>query len=70
MESIRIEYYDTLKNKKRIAIPDFYLIDTNTLVEIKSKFSYDPQNMLDKFNEYKKLGYKTKLILEHQEVLI
>jgi hypothetical protein len=70
VESLRIEYYDSQQNKTRIAIPDFYITDTNTIVEIKSDFTLDIQEMLDKFDSYKKLGYETKLILEGKEVNI
>lgn len=68
VESLKIEYFDTLLNKTRIAIPDFYLPDTNEIVEIKSDFTLDIQEMLDKFEAYKNLGYIPKLILEHKEV--
>jgi hypothetical protein len=68
VEEIRIEYTDTVLNQIRIAIPDFYLPDTNEIVEIKSDFTLDIQEMLDKFDAYKKLGYNVKLILEHEEV--
>lgn len=68
VESMRIQYFDTQKNKQRIAIPDFYLPETNTIVEIKSSWTLDIQNMKDKFIAYKKLGYNTKLIYEHKEV--
>lgn len=70
VEYLRIRYFDTIKEIYRIAIPDFYLIDTNTIVEVKSNYTLDIQNMKDKFNEYKKLGYNVKLILEHKEVNI
>ena len=68
VEGLRIEYYDTQQNKTRIAIPDFYLSSTNEIVEIKSDFTLDIQEMRDKFEAYKKLGYKPKLILEKKEV--
>jgi hypothetical protein len=68
VESIRLEYFDTLLNKTRIAVPDFYLPNTNEIVEIKSDFTLDIQEMLDKFGAYKNLGYIPKLILEHKEV--
>jgi len=68
VEAKRIEYFDTIKNKNRIAIPDFYLLDLNMLIEIKSSYTLDLQNMKDKFKEYEKLGYKTKLILDKKEV--
>jgi len=67
VECFRIKYFDTISKRYRIAIPDFYLNDTNTLVEIKSHYTYDKENMDDKFKEYKKLGFNTKLILEHIE---
>lgn len=67
MEKIRIEYWDSILNKKRIAIPDFYLSKTNELVEIKSNWTFDEQNMKDKILAYKNNGYKVKIILEHKE---
>lgn len=68
VESLRIKYFDTSNNEYRCAIPDFYLIDTNTIVEIKSNWTLDIQNMKDKVNAYKDLGYNFKLILNHNEV--
>lgn len=68
VEYLRIKYFDTIENIYRCAIPDFYLPDTNTIVEIKSIYTLNIQNMKDKFLTYKNLGYNTKLILEHKEV--
>lgn len=68
VETLRIKYFDTQKQKYRCAIPDFYLLNTNTIVEIKSNYTLSIQNMKDKFNAYRKLGYNVKLILEHKEV--
>lgn len=68
VENLRIEYYDSQKEVNRVAIPDFYLPDTNEIVEIKSDFTLDIQEMLDKFDAYKKLGYSCKLILEKEEI--
>ena len=68
VEKLRIEYYDSQEQEKRTAIPDFYLVDTNTIVEIKSSWTLDVINMLDKLKAYKELGYNFKLILEHKEV--
>lgn len=68
VESKRIVYYDSILGKKRVAIPDFYLPELNMIVEIKSSYTYDKINMLDKFKEYSKLGYKTKLILDKKEI--
>lgn len=67
VESLRIKYFNTRDNDYRCAIPDFYIPSTNTIVEIKSKFTLDKPKMIDKFNEYKRLGYNTKLIFEHKE---
>ena len=69
MEIFRIPYFDSVKNSKRIAIPDFYLSETNEIVEIKSNYTYDEINMKDKVKAYKKLGYKVKLILEGVEII-
>lgn len=68
MESLRIRYFDTQKNKERIAIPDFYIPSTNTIIEIKSNHTLDEQNMLDRVREFKNLGYNFKLILENKEM--
>lgn len=70
VELLRIKYFDTKENIFRCAIPDFYLPDTNTIVEIKSTWTYDEQNMKDKFRAYKDLGYNTKLILDKKELII
>lgn len=67
-EAIRILYFDTKKNRQRVAIPDIYISSTNTLVEIKSNYTLDLQNMKDKFTAYNDAGYNCKLILEHKEV--
>lgn len=64
VESKRILYFDSNKNIFRIAIPDFYLPQTNTIVEIKSEYTYDKDNMDDRFSEYEKQGYKVKLFLD------
>lgn len=68
VEEFRIPYFDSLKQKMRCAIPDFYLPATNEIVEIKSSWTLDIQNMKDKFKAYKEAGYIPKLILEHKEV--
>lgn len=70
MESKRIEYYDSVLKRNRTAIPDFYLPDTNEIVEIKSSWTYDEQNMIDKSISYKKSGYNVRLILEKLEYIL
>lgn len=70
VESLRIKYYDTILNKYRCAVPDFYLPESNTIVEIKSDWTIKDkvQEMKDKFKAYHELGYNTKLILNKKEV--
>lgn len=68
VEYLRIKYYDSQQERYRCAIPDFYIPSTNTIVEIKSNWTYDEQNMKDKFKAYEDLGYTTKLVLDHKEI--
>lgn len=68
VENFRVEYYDSQQKVVRIAIPDFYLPESNEIVEIKSDFTLDIQEMRDRFGAYKKLGYSCKLVLEKEEV--
>lgn len=70
VESLRIKYFDSVLNEYRCAIPDFYISSTNEVIEIKSTYTLNIQNMKDKFKAYIDLGYKPKLILEHEEVNI
>lgn len=70
MECLRIKYFDTQKQKVRVAIPDFYISEQNTIVEIKSTYTFNEINMRDKFKKYKELGYNTKLILDHKEIYL
>lgn len=64
MEAFRIPYWDTAKQRQRIAIPDFYLPETNELVEIKSTWTYDEQNMKDRFKAFRKQGFIPILVLD------
>lgn len=64
VESLKIEYYDTSKGKTRVAIPDFLLVNTNEIVEIKSRVTFRKQNIIDKFEAYEKLGYIPKLLYD------
>ena len=66
VESLRIEYYDNNKKCYRIAIPDFYIPSTNTIVEIKSNYTLDIENMKDKKKSYEQLGYNFKLIVNNK----
>lgn len=62
VEDLRIKYYDTEKQIERVAIPDFHLLNENTIVEVKSPFTFIKQNMIDKVIAYKRLGYNFKLL--------
>jgi hypothetical protein len=68
VESLKIQYWDSIKLKFRISIPDIYIPSTNTIIEIKSDYTFSKQNMIDKFKQYIKNGYNTKLILDKNEV--
>lgn len=68
VESIRLSYFNRSKNREAIAIPDFYIPSTNTIIEIKSDFTLDIDEMIDKFNAYISFGYNPILILEKEEI--
>jgi competence CoiA-like predicted nuclease len=67
-ETLRIKYYDTYLKVERTSIPDFYLPDSNTIVEIKSTYTLNVQNMKDRVKRYRELGYKFILMLNKKEV--
>lgn len=69
VEALRIKYFDITENKYRIAIPDFYLPETNTIVEVKSTYWYDQTNMDNKRIAYKILGYNFQLHLDGNWVI-
>jgi len=70
VESLRIQYWDSVQLRFRTAIPDIYIPSTNTIIEIKGQYTFDTdkQQMIDKFEAYKEHGYNTKLILEKKEI--
>lgn len=70
VETLRIKYFDIKRNEYRCAIPDFYIPGENLIVEIKSDWTLDIQNMKDKIKAYNELGYKVKVICEHKEIQI
>ena len=70
VEYLRIKYWDSQMEKYRCAIPDFYIPKDNMIVEIKSSYTLDKQNMIDKKQAYLDLGYKFKLICDHKELEI
>lgn len=68
VESLRILYWDSQKQVQRVAIPDFYLPESNMIIEIKGSYTYDEQNMKDKKKAYIQHGYNFKLFLDKKEV--
>ena len=70
VEFLRIKYFDSQKQEYRCAIPDFYIPSTNTIIEVKSSWTFNKQNMKDKMKVYLDLGYNFKLIYEHKELEI
>ena len=68
VEKLRVLYFDTQLQKQRVAIPDFYLPESNEIIEIKSSYTLNEQNMKDKFKSYIEHGYKPKVILNHTEI--
>lgn len=66
VEHLRIKYFHIKQNRYRIAIPDFYLPETNTIVEVKSTYWLDEEEMRNKKIAYTDLGYKFILNLEHK----
>jgi hypothetical protein len=62
-EKIRIEYFDTLTNKNRIYITDFYDSKNNEIIEIKPK-KYQDIRFRDKKIACEKKGYRFKTLDE------
>ncbi|MFA5754203.1 MAG: hypothetical protein WC905_02470 [Patescibacteria group bacterium] len=68
VERLRILYWDSQRQIQRVAVPDFYLLESNTIVEIKSSYTYNEQNMKDKRRSYIQHGYNFKFFLDKKEV--
>ena len=68
VESIRLTYFNRSKNREAVAIPDFYIPSTNTIIEIKSDYTLDIDEMIDKFKAYISSGYSPILVLEKEEI--
>lgn len=64
VESLRLKYFDPAQNLYRVAIPDFYLPDDNRIVEVKSTYWLDIENMRAKARGYVDLGFKFSLYLD------
>lgn len=61
---VRTKYWDSELQKERVAVPDFYLPDTNEIIEVKSSYTLGSiQRMRDKFKAYENAGFHPKLWL-------
>lgn len=68
-KSCRIYYTDPVDSKKHVAVPDFYLPDTNELVEVKSTFTLgNKDTMKARLQAFKDSGYIPKLWLDKKFV--
>ena len=65
VECMRVKYFDECQKKFRIAIPDFYLPRTNEIVEVKSDYWLDEENMKCKAKGYRELGFSFSLFLNN-----
>lgn len=59
-----ISYIDSTQNKKRTAMPDFLIGEV--IIEIKSNYTFNKTNMIDKFKSYINKGYKPLLQLDFE----
>ena len=66
MEGLKIKYFDTQRNKFRFALPDFYLPSFNKIIEIKSVYTLDMINMIDKIEAYRKDGYTVEVVVDNK----
>ena len=63
-------YFNTKVDKECLACPDFYLPNTNEIVEIKSTYTIRSQiqTLRDKFKAYAEAGFKPVLMLNWKVV--
>lgn len=52
----------------RISIPDFYIPSENKIIEVKSTWTLNDQNMLDRIKSYLDNGYNFELFLNKEFV--
>jgi len=65
----QIKYYDTMREQEANYYPDFYLIDSEEIIEIKPKKLLNARKNIDKYKAAKKL-YKKKFKILTEENLI
>lgn len=59
-ESLRVDYWDSQRNRVAITIPDFYIPKLNIIIEVKG-IDLDPKQTEDKISGLNIAGYKTFL---------
>lgn len=64
VETKRIPYFDTQLDKMRIAVVDFFIPSTNTLIEVKSQYFFDEINIRDRAKAIHAAGYTFILCLD------
>ena len=64
VECLRVKYFDEQNITFRTAAPDFYIPQDNRIIEVKSAYWLDEQNMRAKVDAYRKLGYSFSLYLD------
>lgn len=63
-----VKYFDTYKKQEATYFPDFYLIDSNQIIEIKPKNLLKAQKNIDKYKAAKKKYKKNFIILTEENI--
>ena len=66
VECFRLRYFDAKRQANRIAVPDFYLVNDHRIVEVKSTYWLNVENMKAKAESYRRLGFAFSLFLDNQ----
>lgn len=66
----RIPYWDTERKIEAVTIPDFYIPETNTIIEVKSNAEFNSQKTRDKIVGIKNKGFDVFLIGKNEIKLV
>ena len=69
INAIQIPYFDSFFGSERIAIPNFYLPDDNTLIEVRDQENFNQAELHDRLTQYVRNGYECVVIYELIQVL-
>ena len=69
VNALQIIYYDYLSNKEKVSIPNFYLPDDNTIIEVRNEKNYNKSEIYDKFTQYIINGYESLLVYDLTHIL-